>query len=135
MPKSKTYVSSYGGDIVAQTDPTLGSAIDTAVKQLRREKTPTLPKYEYPDNIITAAILQRLAHYGIDFQVRSSECIHVSKLDAQRELRKAIFGGGLLLSNHKAAERAAAEKAMVRKEKAYKWELSAREMALVDSLE
>lgn len=51
--------------------------------------------------------------------------MRVSKLDAQRESGKAIFGGGLLLSIQKAAERAAA----------CKWELSERELAIVASLE
>ena len=74
---------------------------------------------------MTAAILQRWAHCGIDFKVRRGECARVSKLDAQRESGKAIFGGGLLLSSQKAAERAAA----------HKWELSNRELTIVASLE
>ena len=139
------FVTSYGGDVVAQTAPTLGMAINAAVEQLRREKTRSLPKYTYPDNIVTAAILQRWAHYGIDFQVRRGECAHVSKLDAQRESGKAIFGGGLLLSNQKAAERAAAERAAAERAAAeraaaeraaaHKWELSDRELAIVAGLE
>lgn len=134
------FVTSYGGDVVAQTAPTLGMAINAAVEQLRREKTRSLPKYVYPDNIVTAAILQRWAHYGIDFQVRRGECVSISKLDAQRESGKAIFGGGLLLSSQKAAERAAAERAaaeMAAAERAaaHKWELSDRELAIVASLD
>ena len=123
------FVTSFGGDVVAQTAPDLGRAINAAVEQLRREKTRSLPKYTYPDNIVTTAILQRWAHYGIDFQVRRGECAHVSKLDAQRESGKAIFGGGLLLSSQKAAERAAAERAA-----AHVWELSQREMEIVKAL-
>ena len=124
------FVTSYGGDVIAQTAPTLGRAINDAVEQLRKEKTRSLPKYTYPDNIVTAAILQRWAHYGIDFQVRRGECVRISKLDAQRESGKVIFGGGLLLSSQKAAERAAAERAA-----AHKWELSDRELAIVASLD
>lgn len=56
---------------------------------------------------------------------RRGECVRISKLDAQREIGKAIFGGGLLLSSQKAAERAAA----------HKWELSERELAIVAGLE
>ena len=124
------FVTSYGGDVVAQTAPTLGRAINAAVEQLRKEKTRTLPKYTYPDNIVTASILQRWAHYGIDFQVRRGECARISKLDVQRGSGKTIFGGGLLLSSQKAAERAAAERAA-----AIKWELSDRELAIVAGLE
>ena len=124
------FVTSYGGDVVAQTAPTLGAAINAAVEQLRKEKTRSLPKYTYPDNIVTAAIMQRWSHYGADFQVRRGECVRISKLDAQRESGKVIFGGGLLLSSQKAAERAAAERAA-----AHKWELSDRELAIVASLD
>ena len=134
------FVTSYGGDVIAQTAPTLGMAINAAVEQLRKEKTRSLPKYTYPDNIVTAAILQRWAHYGIDFQVRRGECALVSKLDAQRERGKGIFGGGLLLSSQKAAERAAAERAAAERAAAeraaaHKWELSDRDLAIVASLD
>ena len=89
---------------------------------------------------MNAAILQRWAHYGIDFQVRRGECARVPKLDAQRESGKAIFGGGLLLSSQKAAERAAAERAAAERAAAeraaaHKWELSNRELAIVASLD
>ena len=134
------FVTSYGGDVIAQTAPTLGRVINAAVEQLRKEKTRSLPKYTYPDNILTAAILQRWAHYGIDFKVRRGECALVSKLDAQRESGKGIFGGGLLLSSQKAAdraaaERAAAERAAAERAAAHKWELSDRELAIVASLD
>ena len=84
---------------------------------------------------MTAAILQRWAHCGIDFKVRRSECVSVSKLDAQRESGKTIFGGGILLSSRKAAERAAAERAAAERAAAHKWELSDRELAIVASLD
>ena len=138
------FVTSYGGDIVAQTAPSLGKAINDAVAQLRREKVKTMPKYIYPDNVVTAASLQKLAHYGIDFSVRRGECVNISRLDAQREVKKGIFGGGLLLSNRAAAERAASERAAAERAAAERaaaeraaarvWELSEREKAIVDSM-
>lgn len=123
------FVTSYGGDIVAQTAPELGRAVQEAVYRLKAEKTRTLPKYDYPDNVVTAAMLQRYSKYGIDFKVRRDECTFIAKLDAQAEARKAIFGGGLLLSEQKAAEKAAAEKAA-----AEKWKLSKRELKLIEEL-
>jgi hypothetical protein len=138
------FVTSYGGDIVAQTAPELGRAVQDTVYRLKAEKTRTMPKYDYPDNVVTAAMLQRYSKYGIDFKVRRDECIAIAKLDAQAEARKAIFGGGLLLSERKAAEKAAAEKAAAEKaaaekaaaEKAAaeKWELSKRELKLIEEL-
>lgn len=123
------FVTSYGGDIVAQTAPELGRAVQDTVYRLKAEKARTLPKYEYPDNVVTAAMLQRYSKYGIDFKVRRDECTAIAKLDAQAEVGKAIFGGGLLLSEQKAAEKAAAEKAA-----AEKWKVSKRELKLIEEL-
>lgn len=132
------FVTSYGGDIVAQTAPELGRAVQEIVDRLKAEKARMLPKYDYPDNVVTAAMLQRYSKYGIDFKVRRDECTAIAKLDAQAEARKAIFGGGLLLSERKAAEKAvaekAAEKAAAEKAAAEKWKLSKRELKLIEEL-
>ena len=119
-----SFVTSYGGDIIAQTEPRLTKLVNDEVERLRRTKTAQLPKYTYPSHIVTAALLQRYSHYGINFKVHKKDCTPVYALDAQRSTGKNIFGGGLLLSDCAAAERAAATK----------WELSARERAIVDSL-
>ena len=128
------FVTSYGGDIVAQTAPELGEIINNTVKSLRKEKVRSLPKYEYPDNVVTAAIMQRYSHYGIDFKVRREDCALISRLNAQRQKKKGIFGGGLLLSERAAAERAAAERAAAERAAAEKWELSAAELEIIKNL-
>lgn len=122
-----SFVTSFGGDMVAQTAPELTRRINRAVETIRRETVRELPKYVYPDNVITAAMLQRYAKYGINFSVRRGECFAISRLDAQRGAGKVIYGGGLLLSSQKAAERAAAERAAT-----HVWQLSdcEREMVL-----
>lgn len=82
-----------------------------------------------PEQVVTAAILQRWAAHGVEFKVRRCDCMPISRLDGQREKGDAIFGGGLLLSERAAAERAAAERAA-----AERWMLSDREKALVAEL-
>lgn len=67
-----SFITNYGGDIIAQTAPDLGEALDNAIKTLRREKVKSLPKYEYPDNVITTAMMQKYSHHGINFIVRRS---------------------------------------------------------------
>ena len=119
-----SFVTSFGGDIVAQSAPELGKAVNEAVAKLRKQTVKSLPKYEYPDNVITAAKLGYYASHGVDFAVRRKDCTPISALDAQRERGKAVFGGGLLLSEKAAAEKAAAEK----------WKLSERELEIVRSL-
>lgn len=129
-----SFVTSYGGDVIAQTEPQLTKLVNDEVERLRRTKTVQLPKYTYPDHIITAALLQRYSHYGVDFKVHKKDCTPIHALDAQRSTKKTIFGGGLLLSDRAAAERAAADRAVAERAAATKWELSARERAIVEYL-
>lgn len=120
-----SFVTSYGGDIVAQTEPYLAKLVNDEVERLRRTN---------PDYIVTAAMLQRYSHYGVDFKIYKKDCSPIYALDAQRSTGKAIFGGGLLLSDRLAAEHAAVRKAAAEKAAATKWELSARERAIVEHL-
>ena len=132
------FVTSFG-DNVAQSAPTLRKAVEQATRQIKKETKRELPKYTYPDHVLTAAMLQKYAHYGVEFAVKSGDCTHIAKLDSQRPIGKAIFGGGLLLSEKAAAEKAAAEKAAAEKAAAEKaaahvWELSVREKEIIASL-
>ena len=118
------FVTSYGADVVAQTEPRLGKAIADAMKIINAERKKELPKYSYPDYVLTAAMLQRYSKYGVEMKVHRGECLAISALDEQRKKGKAIFGGGLLLSERAAAERAAAER----------WGLSHREYEAIRAL-
>ena len=133
------FVTNYDDGIIAQTAPELGEAVNTAVEQSRKQKTKSLPKHEYPDNVVTAAMMQKYARYGLDFRVRRQDCTPISKLDSQSEKKKEIFGGGLLLSERAAAERAAADRAAADRAAAerntvHKWELSDRERQIIARL-
>ncbi|MFR3450410.1 MAG: hypothetical protein ACLTSX_00890 [Collinsella sp.] len=105
--------------------------------EIKSRATKKLPKYEYPDEVLTSAKLNGSRRITTPFQVRRSDCIRISKLEAQGG--KGIFGGGLLLSERAAAERAAAERAAAERAAAeraaaHKWELSERERAMVHAL-
>ena len=109
------------------------------MRKIKSETKRELPKYTYPDHVLTAAMLQKYAHYGIELAVKRKDCTQIAKLDSQCQMGKAIFGGGLLLSEKAAAEKAAAEKAAAEKAAAEKaaahiWELSERERQIVASL-
>lgn len=130
-----SFVTSFGGDIVAQTAPDLTTLINDTVASLHRKKVKELPKYTYPDNILTAAMLQRYSKYGINFEIRRGESVHISKMDAQMEQKKTIYGSGLLLSASAAKRKAAAERAAIEKAKATVWELSEREKQIIESLD
>lgn len=130
-----SFVTNYGGDVVAQSSPELTQEINRVSDELCARTVKQLPKYEYPDHVLTAAMLQKYARYGVDFKVRRGECVHISAIDSQRAHKKTVYGGGLLLSDSKAAERAAAERAAAERKSAHIWELSDRERDIVAGLE
>ena len=89
-----SFVTSYGGDVVAKTVPDLREIVDAKVDEIRDRETTDLPNYEYPDEVITAAMMGRWSKYGVEFEVRRSDCLPISKLDSQEESGAAIYGGG-----------------------------------------
>lgn len=111
---------------LVRTAPALYKAVKQADEENRKEKTKTLPKYEYPENIITAAMVQRWCKYGVDYKLSENEALPISALDAQKARDVTIFGGGFILGTKSAAERAAAERAA-----AEKWTLSETEKQIV----
>nr|DAE53159.1 MAG TPA: DNA N-6-adenine-methyltransferase [Caudoviricetes sp.] len=134
-----SFVTSYSGGIVAQTAPDLTKEINRENDRLIKANVKELPKYDYPMNVITAAMMQRYAKYGVDLKIRAEDCIQVGGLDAQKRAGKSIFGSGLLLceraaAERAAAERAAAERAAAERAAATKWELSDREKAIIQRL-
>ena len=135
-----SFVTSYkGGEVVAETAPDLTKLVNDKVAELRAENAATVPKYDYPVEVLTAAMMNKYAKYGIEFSVGVDDCEHVSVLDAQREVGASIYGGGLLLSERAAAERAAAERAAAERAAAEraaatKWKLSDREREMVRKL-
>ena len=118
------FVSTLFGDIRIMTAPELRRRIVAACKQ----EKPQLPKYKYPNNVTSAALLGKIAPH-VEFVVRASECQFISRLDSQKV---GIFGGGVILSDAKAAEKAAAEK--VAERDAVVWNLSAREKNIIKML-
>ena len=133
------FVTNLDRGIVAQSEPDLYRIVKEANEANIRATKPEFPKYTYPDEVLTAAMLQRYSKYGVEFAVRREDCTYISALDSQRKARKTIFGGGLLLSEKAAAEKAAAEKAAAEKAAAEKaaatqWRLSEAEKRLVASL-
>ena len=139
-----SFVTSFEPEITAQTSPELTMLVNDAIERMRRKTVRELPKYDYPDYVVTATMMQKMARYGIEYQVERRQCLHVGSLEAQKAVKKSIFGGGLLLSEKAAAEKAAAEKAAAEKAAAEKaaaekknaivFELSEREKDLVRQL-
>ena len=129
-----SFVTNFDAEVIARTAPDLTKAVNAVSDMLRREQTRELPKYSYPDHVITSALMQRYAKYGVELRIMREDCTFIRALDSQRECGKTVFGGGLLLSDRAAAERAAAERAAAERAAAHVWTLSDREREIVASL-
>ena len=114
-----------------RTAPTLYNSVKAANDANLAESRKSLPRYEYPDHIITAAMVQRWCKYGIDYRLNVADSLPISALDAQRCRGLSIFGNGFILSSRAAAERAAAERAAAERAAAERWHLSERELEIV----
>ena len=88
-----------------------------------------MPKYVYPDSVLTAAQVNAYALRGVYYEVNRDECEIISALDSQKPSGKAIYGGGLLLSDRERADRERADR-----ERAEVWELSDREKEIISNL-
>ena len=124
------FVTSYG-EWKIDTAPELAQAVADACKREPSAQN----TYDYPPEVVTSALIMKIARHGIRFRVKEAECSFVRSLDGQRATGQGLFGGGFLISPEAAAEKAA-EKAAERMEAdgAYTVELSGRERALVESL-
>ena len=104
------FITNMERDYIMRTAPELTAAVKKANDENQKAAKRELPKYSYPDCIISAALCQRLSI--IDYRIRKDEAAFIGAMDSQRAVGKSIFGGGLLLSERAAAERAAAERAV-----------------------
>jgi len=122
-------------DVQVRTVPELYQIVKRENDRNLKAKTKELPKYIYPDEVLTAAAAYKLCKYGVALTVRRGECLHIPAMDAQRKAGKTIFGSGYLLSTRAAAERAAAERAAAERAAAESWQLSAREREMIRYLD
>ena len=86
-----SFVTNLDKDVIAQTCPELTRIVNNVSERLRKKKVRELPKYEYPDHIVTAAMMQKLARWEVDFEVKRKDCEHISQLDAQIPERKEFL--------------------------------------------
>ena len=127
--KIRTAFATNLGEYKINVCPELHKVVKEAVDITRKEKSKKLPAYSYPDNVLTTAIIQKIASAGVDLKIKNEDCYFIRSLDSQKEKGKALFGGGMLLSERVAAERVAAERVA-----AERWTLSERELEIIRGL-
>ncbi len=128
------FISNLFGDVFAMSAPDLRKRIMEAQEKAKRNGSASLPRYEYPPEVLTSSMLGYLSTHGVEFKVMRDEVspLKLSALASQRAVGKQIFGNGWLISEKKAAEKKAAEKKAAKKKAAEKkaaknvivWELS-----------
>ena len=134
-----SFITNLEGEYVARSCPSLYKAVTEANEKVQSALHREIPKYAYPDHVVTAAMLSKYSKYDVAYGVKFTEYQFIGELDAQKEAGKAIYAGGLLVCDSAAAEKAAAEKAAAEKAAAEKaaatqWKLSDRELAIVAEL-
>ena len=101
-----SFVTSLEPGTVVLSAPDLCRIVKDANARNLAATVKPLPAYVSPDAVITSASLGYLAKHGAAFSVRPDEAAFLRALDAQRAVKKEIFGGGFLLSTN-AAQRLA----------------------------
>lgn len=135
-----SFVSNMFGNIKITTAPDLFEEL----QKLNKNKRKSLPKYKYPDEVLTVSKLNYLAQRGQEIILYKNQVHWIRRLVHQKAFKKAIFGGGFLTSKA-AAEKIAAAKAAASVNAAAKsnieatgdvveWKLSAEEEEIVEYL-
>ena len=111
--------------------PELYRAVKQENEKNEKAMTRQLPKYEYPDHVLTSSMAYQYSRLGVPYRLEKTDCRFIRALDNQRENGKTIFGGGFLLSDRAAADRAAADRAAADREHRIIWKLSNREAEMI----
>ena len=137
---STSFITSLEPQTRVRTAPALAQAIRSV-----RPQKPNLPKYVYPKNVTSSALLQKIS--SVDFSIPANECEFLSAMDAQMDEGKSVFGDGIIMSDRMAAELRAAELRAAELRAAelraaelraavesVEWRLSSRELAIIERL-
>lgn len=124
---STSFVSNLFGD----TALILAPEIDRMVKKAQKEANSpnTKPRYEYPPNVVTGAILSKYISRGVSLRIPREETHFTEALDSQRKVGKKLYGAGFIISN-----RIAKILQNAPKEPPTYWKLSDREREIVRKL-
>ena len=124
-----SFLTNIFGDNAIICDNELYNTIKEIDERLQKESTKELTKIIYPDNVVSAALLQKVAK-RLTLVIPASEMKPIKSAGGV-----SIFGGGYLLSSKAAAERAAAERAAAERAAAEVVKLTPQELRMIDELD
>ena len=126
---STSFTSNLFGDVRLWACHDLYQRIKKVNDEVLGKGKKNLPKYNYPMNVTTPALLSYLSIHGVSLKIRKQDTHKTNALEAQKKVGKTFFGGGFILSDKAAADKAAAEKVA-----AITWELSESEKQIIKDL-
>jgi hypothetical protein len=132
------FVSNMFGDVKIIGDAELHKKF----KALQERNKANLPKYKYPDHVLTVSKVAYCVEKGINIKIDKKDLKHYRRMDAQKKHGKALYGSGFLASNKAAAAAAeaaaeaaaAAEAEANKKNNVFFWELSPKELQIIETL-
>lgn len=125
-----SFVSNVFGGLKIITAPELYDNI----KKCNADKV-KLPKYVYPDNVLTVTMLEKFVKRNISIEIEEDALHRISKLQSQVKSGKQIFGYAFLTNDSvKLRIKAAEIKAAEIKDGSIQWALSNEEREIIDSL-
>ena len=138
------FVTNLEPETMIRTDVALLQALAEANAINRSKLKKSVPKYSYPDHVLTVQKVGYFCIHNTDYRLDRKDCCHIDTMDMQRGQGKSVFGSGFLLSDRAAAERAQAErlaiaraeekKTRTERETAFQWQLSDREKRIIELL-
>lgn len=81
-----------------------------AINEAQQAEEGTVVRHEYPPHVITGTRVGCIRPPHGDLKFNRGEIKFIRRLDAQKQYKKTIFGGGFLISDDAAARRVQAEK-------------------------
>ena len=126
---STSFLTNIFGDNAIICDNELYRILKEVDDRLTGEQSKELRKINYPDNVVSSALLGKIAK-RISYIIPASDIKPIKSAGGV-----AIFGGGYIRSTKAAAEKAAAQKAAAEKAAAECVKLTPQELRMIDELD
>lgn len=94
-----SFISNLFGDNTIIITPEIKQRVNKAQREARKGKN-DLPKYTYPANVVTSALLQKYPARGVEFNFKRHQLAYVRQLDSQKPHKKSLYGYGFFISDH-----------------------------------
>lgn len=127
------YVTNMLPEPVCIADPVFAAEIERANRKTYGDKV-VLPKYKYPDNVVTVSKLAQCVTRGVRIEIPLRRARFISSLDSQKSLHKACFGGSLLVGDVIGGVISETISHQIGNDDVITWRLSERERRIIEDL-